>query len=321
LLLVGRGDDAPPADEEGFLAYAQKLSTPTIYNAMKGAKPLSKLERYSFPESKWRHFGRLDHFPRGLLPVGDAICCLNPVYGQGITVAVQETNILRRLLPANAVKVDPLATLAPEFLAQAEALIKQPWAISAIPDFIYPQTRGERPEDLEYRLKLQLALGRIATRDPSVHKLVSEVRHLLKPLEALDEPALVRRMEAENEDIVKDICRSRTSARQQLHLIIVGYQFGSPSKTVLTAAWERPTRSFGAPADSGYERKSISCTRTTSISSAPIRKLVKHPRAPPSPPFRSPQRAAAKTTPALTTACALSCLNATIRFTTPGVVG
>ena len=82
--------------------------------------------------------------------------------------------------------------------------------MSAIPDFIYPQTRGQRPEDLEYRLKSQLALARIATRDPSVYKLVAEVRHLLKPLEALDEPALVRRMEAEMETL------SKISADRQL---------------------------------------------------------------------------------------------------------
>jgi 2-polyprenyl-6-methoxyphenol hydroxylase-like FAD-dependent oxidoreductase len=197
LLLVGRGEDAPPTDGRAFLDYAQNLSTPTIYDAMKGAKPLSDIARYGFPESKWRHFGRLDRFPRGLLPTGDAICRLNPVYGQGITVAAQEANTLRRLLSTHAATGDPLATLAREFLAEAEALIEQPWAISAIPDFIYPQTRGQRPEDLEYRLKSQLALMRIAARDASVYKLLSEVRHLLKPLTVLDETELVRRVEAE----------------------------------------------------------------------------------------------------------------------------
>jgi 2-polyprenyl-6-methoxyphenol hydroxylase-like FAD-dependent oxidoreductase len=196
LLLVGRGRDAPPADTDAFLAYAQKLGTPTICKAMKGAKPQSDMARYGFPESKWRHFGQLDRFPRGLLPTGDAICCLNPVYGQGITVAVQEANTLRRLLSTNA-EGDPLATLARQFLAEAEALIEQPWAISAIPDFIYPQTRGKRPHDLEYRLKSQVALARIATRDPSVCELMSEVRHLLKPLSVLEEPELARRVEAE----------------------------------------------------------------------------------------------------------------------------
>jgi hypothetical protein len=69
--------------------------------------------------------------------------------------------------------------------------------MSAVPDFIYPQTRGERPRDLEQRLNSLFALTRIATRDPAVWKLMSEVRHLLKPLAALEEPGLVRRVEAE----------------------------------------------------------------------------------------------------------------------------
>ena len=119
------------------------------------------------------------------------------MYGQGITVAVQEANILRRLLSTNALEPDPLATLAQAFLAEAESLIQGPWAISAVPDFIYPQTRGERPEDLEDRLKSQAALARLATRDPAVCELFAEVRHLLKPLSALDDPELVRRVEAE----------------------------------------------------------------------------------------------------------------------------
>ncbi len=202
--LVGRGDDAPPADSDAFLAYSQKLGTPTIGEAMKGAKPLSWIARYGFLESKWRHFGRLDRFPRGLLPTGDAICCLNPVYGQGITVAVQEANILRRLLSTNAAKADPLATLVQQFLSEAEALIEEPWIMSAIPDFVYPQTRGERPDDLEYRLKSQVALPRIATRDPFVYELVSDVRHLLKPLAVLEEPGLARRVEAEMAAMTND---------------------------------------------------------------------------------------------------------------------
>ena len=109
LLLIGRGDDIPPTDGGAFLEYARKLDTPTIYNAMKGAKQLGEVARYGFPESKWRHFGLLDRFPSGLLPTGDAICCLNPVYGQGITTAVLEANAMRRLLKVNARKADPLA--------------------------------------------------------------------------------------------------------------------------------------------------------------------------------------------------------------------
>ena len=94
-------------------------------------------------------------------------------------------------------KPDPLATLAQQFLSESEALIEQPWTMSAVPDFIYPQTRGERPGDLEDRLNAQFALARIGTRDASVWKLLSEVRHLLKPLAVLEEPELARRVKAE----------------------------------------------------------------------------------------------------------------------------
>jgi 2-polyprenyl-6-methoxyphenol hydroxylase-like FAD-dependent oxidoreductase len=179
------------------LAFAQKLSTPTVYNAMKGSKRLNEVARYGFPESKWRHFAQLDNFPRGLLLVGDAICCLNPVYGQGITVAVQQANVLRRLLSAHTRQADPLATLGRDYLAEAESLLEAPWAMSAIPDFIYPQTRGKRPDDLEDRLKFQMALTRLSTHDAELYKLLNEVRHLLKPLSVLDDPALVRRVEAD----------------------------------------------------------------------------------------------------------------------------
>ena len=50
---------------------------------------------------------------------------------------------------------------------------------------------------MEDRLKSQAALARLATRDPAVCELFAEVRHLLKPLSALDDPELVRRVEAE----------------------------------------------------------------------------------------------------------------------------
>lgn len=197
LLLIGRGDDIPPADGPAFLEYARKLGTPTIYHAMKGAKQQGEVARYGFPESKWRHFGLLDRFPRGLLPTGDAICCLNPVYGQGITLAVLEANAMRRLLKVNARKADPLAALGSHFLTEVEALLEDPWAMSAIPDFIYPETRGRRPKDLDDRLQFQNALVHLTTRDADLMELLTEVRHLLKPMSVLNEPDIVRRVEAE----------------------------------------------------------------------------------------------------------------------------
>jgi hypothetical protein len=55
----------------------------------------------------------------------------------GMTVALQEVDILFNLL--RTLDGNPLATLAPSFLTKAERLISDPCAMSAIPDFIYPE--------------------------------------------------------------------------------------------------------------------------------------------------------------------------------------
>lgn len=59
---------------------------------------------------------------------------------------------------------------------------------------VHPDTRGERPADFEQTLKFGIALGKLAARDPAVHRLTSEVQHLLKPRSVYQDPELVQRV-------------------------------------------------------------------------------------------------------------------------------
>jgi 2-polyprenyl-6-methoxyphenol hydroxylase-like FAD-dependent oxidoreductase len=195
VILIGRGNDIPAIDGDGFLSYARGLPTPTVYNTIRNAKRLSEIAPFSFPESRWRHFAQVPDFPIGLLPIGDTICRFNPVYGQGMTVALQEAHLLLELLRTS--DRNPLPTLASNFLSKAETLISDPWAMSAVPDFIYADTTGERPSNLEDHLNFQRALGRLAARDAGIYELLTEVRHMLKPLSLLDDPWIARRVEKE----------------------------------------------------------------------------------------------------------------------------
>src|SRR5215813_13985869 len=185
--------EPPPGDADGFMACIQQLRTPTIYNALRHAKPLGEIARFQFPASEYRHYERLEAFPRGLLPLGDAWCRFNPVYGQGMSVAAQEARALGQLLATRSAAYDPLEGLAPAFFAEASALIEAPWAMAAIPDFVYPDTRGERPADLEEALKVGAARNKLAACDPAVHQLMAEVQHLLKPPSLYQDPELMQR--------------------------------------------------------------------------------------------------------------------------------
>jgi 2-polyprenyl-6-methoxyphenol hydroxylase-like FAD-dependent oxidoreductase len=197
MTLTGQLGEQPPAEPDGFMDYAQRLETQTIYNAIKHAERQGGFNRYAFPASVWRRFDRLRWFPRGLVPIGDSICRFNPIYGQGMSVAAQEARLLNQLLNRRATKADPLAGLAPEFFSEAVPLVEAPWNMSALPDLAYPETRGERPADFEDRRKYNGALIRAAIRDSSVHQLLSEVQQLLKPPSVLEDPAIDRLVQSE----------------------------------------------------------------------------------------------------------------------------
>ena len=194
LTLTGRLGERPPAEPDGFI---QRLETRTIYNAIKHAERQGGFERYAYRSSAWRRFDWLSSFPDRLVPIGDSICRFNPVYGQGMTVAAQEACLLKHLLKDRMTKADPLAGLAQAFFSESLPLVETPWNMSAVPDLIYPETRGERPADFEGWLKYNGALIRAAIRDAAVHRLLTEVQQLIKPPSVLQDPAIDRLVQSE----------------------------------------------------------------------------------------------------------------------------
>jgi flavin-dependent dehydrogenase len=189
----GNHGDAPPGDLAGFFEFLKTLRTQTVYNAVKDAKPVGEIARFVLPSSVRRHLEKLQTFPPGLLVIGDGVCRFNPVFGQGMSVAAQEAVILDGLLATKTNSPDALGELALNFFAACQDVIETPWA-AAMSDFVYPKTRGQRPPDFVQRMQYGIALTRLAAEDAAVHKLATEVSHLLKPQSALREPELAKRV-------------------------------------------------------------------------------------------------------------------------------
>ena len=113
-----------------------------------------------------------------------------------MTVAAKEACVLRDLLAARVSASDPLDGVAPMFFAEIQEVLDTPWAMAAVADFVYPETRGDRPPDLETTLRFGQAIARLAARDADVHKLRMEVMNLLKPRSVYRDPAFVARVRA-----------------------------------------------------------------------------------------------------------------------------
>jgi 2-polyprenyl-6-methoxyphenol hydroxylase-like FAD-dependent oxidoreductase len=196
IVSIGRvHGDALPGEIEGFKAFVKAFRMPTFFDAINGAKHVGEIARYAMPASVRRHFDRLERFPAAMIPLGDSVCRFNPIFGQGMSVAAQEAFVLSELLDLRFNRVAPLDGLAQDYLVRIQELFEAPWAVAET-DFAHPKTRGARPADFEKRLQYGAALTRLCAEDPETHRIVIEVRHLMRPQSALREPALARRVAA-----------------------------------------------------------------------------------------------------------------------------
>jgi 2-polyprenyl-6-methoxyphenol hydroxylase-like FAD-dependent oxidoreductase len=187
--------DALPGEIEGFKAFVKAFRMPTLFDAIKGAKHVGEIARYNMAASVRRHFNRLKGFPARMIPLGDSVCRFNPIFGQGMSVAAQEAVVLSELLDLRCYDTAPLGDLGRDYLVRIQDLLEAPWAVAET-DFVHPKTRGVRPADFERRLQYGAGLTRLCAEDPEAHRIVIEVRHLMRPQSALREPGLARRVAA-----------------------------------------------------------------------------------------------------------------------------
>jgi 2-polyprenyl-6-methoxyphenol hydroxylase-like FAD-dependent oxidoreductase len=181
---------------DAFLEASRSLITPTVFNALRYAQPAEGIRHYRFPVSTWKHFERLPQLPRGVLPVADALCRFNPIHGQGMSSAAKQALLLEDVLRRAADEPDPIAAVQAGFMSEVASVLETPWTMSTSADLAFPQTRGERPDNFAEAREFEAALFRAAVADPVVHRAMIEVAQLLQSHHRLQEPDIIRRIEA-----------------------------------------------------------------------------------------------------------------------------
>jgi 2-polyprenyl-6-methoxyphenol hydroxylase-like FAD-dependent oxidoreductase len=191
--LGGRFGDYPPQEEAGFMAFAEGLPTPKLYEIIRGAERVEQISHFRFPTSVLRHYERLLSFPKRFLVLGDAISSFNPVYGQGMSSAALQARALQGILEERTNSPQGLEGIAEEFFPKAAEVVNAPWTLAANFDFAYPQTTGSRPPVPSEMLRYFRALDALTAEDIELHKILAEVIGLARPLSALlDEPVRSR---------------------------------------------------------------------------------------------------------------------------------
>ncbi|GAA1997249.1 FAD-dependent oxidoreductase [Catenulispora subtropica] len=186
LTVYGILGDHPPTDQQGLYEFVKKLPVPDIHAALQHAEPLDEPVAFRFPTTQRRRYERMSRFPSGLLVIGDAVSCFNPVYAQGMTVAALSALTLRQHLHSGATP-DPRRF----FADLAKDVLDPPWEMTQTVDLSFPGVKGERSLKIRMGQRYLAMVQTAATRSSAVTEAYMRAAGMLERPESLMRPRMV----------------------------------------------------------------------------------------------------------------------------------
>ncbi len=183
---VGHGD--PPSNFADMLTLAEDMFPAATVAGLREAKPIGETAIFRHTAAVWRRYDRMPRFPTGLVVIGDALCSLNPLYGQGMTVAALQAVALRDCLRLGD------ADLARRFFAAAAGHIGPVWAMNQANEIDPSAARGPHPVRRRLANWSVNAALKAAANDIAVTERFFRVNNLLDPPTRLRDPALLPRI-------------------------------------------------------------------------------------------------------------------------------
>jgi 2-polyprenyl-6-methoxyphenol hydroxylase-like FAD-dependent oxidoreductase len=181
--LIGIGPDRPTRHEEDFLPFARSLPSPIVADTLRAAAPLGDIAVSNATSNQRRRLRPWSPQPANLILVGDAACCLNPVYAQGMTAAAMAAVLLDDCLRHGS------ADIARRYQRRLHAATDGCWTLATTADNgPHPSPRQRISRSYLDRV---LAAG---TRDARVQLAFLRVLHLLRGPNSLLAPAIAVRV-------------------------------------------------------------------------------------------------------------------------------
>ncbi|WNG94152.1 NAD(P)/FAD-dependent oxidoreductase [Mycobacterium sp. ITM-2016-00318] len=139
LTTFGVGKVEPPHDFAGMCDLADEIVPAHVAAAIRKSEPVGDVAFHKYPTSRWRRYHKLERFPLGILPFGDAVASYNPTFGQGMTMTSLQAGHLRRALES------PEDSRPATFNAEAAKSTFPVWTMNAIGDLVMHRASGPMP--------------------------------------------------------------------------------------------------------------------------------------------------------------------------------
>ncbi|MFD5424393.1 hypothetical protein [Streptomyces sp. NPDC127084] len=186
VVLAGYTDHRPGRDPDEFRARMRRCVAP-LREVAERCSMDGDVRTFHFRESQRRNFALLNRFPGGLVAVGDSVASVNPIYGQGLTLAALQASALSAYLRSGT----PVREAAWGYFRRAGVVVNAAWQVSATADLAQPHVTGPYPRG--YRL-IRWAGDKIAAAsviDPLVNRAFMDVVHMRRHPRTLTRPSLL----------------------------------------------------------------------------------------------------------------------------------
>jgi 2-polyprenyl-6-methoxyphenol hydroxylase-like FAD-dependent oxidoreductase len=167
----GEQDDPVPSTFADVVAHAHALQDEAIGEQLERAIGGSPPRVYRREMARWRRYEELKNPVPGFFPIGDALAVLDPLYGQGMSVAAWQASALLNLLLDDT---GDLLDLTIAHLRLAAAAVGVAWNVGALVDC------GQSSVDKSAHLS-STDLGNLISTSTELHRTYVEIWHLLRP--------------------------------------------------------------------------------------------------------------------------------------------
>lgn len=170
VLLYGLGGKYPTIRPDKFYEEASRLSDPSISEMIQKMEPITTPRGFQVPELVRQRFDKMKNWPAGLLVLGDALCHVDPIFGQGITMAAIETEVLEDCIKEQ--QKNPIQNFEQYVLSRIQAAIEPGWWLNCAADIAWSGVEyvGEPLKGLQFASKyLDLYLKHVTIRQNLPH--------------------------------------------------------------------------------------------------------------------------------------------------------
>lgn len=183
--LSGRRVDSPPRTYDEMIEYAESLEEPSIAELIKISTPASSPNLFRKTKASWRRYDLLSNPLTGFVPLGDSMASLNPLFGQGMSVAAWQATELKEAVGTIQDDYD-IREATRTYLSRAALACNAAWSLGDMVNGVSPS------EKLNGRFWDSLAEA--IKHDPELHRQYVGVWHLIEPVSTLYSPDFLQKV-------------------------------------------------------------------------------------------------------------------------------